>query len=160
MTDNQIDKLTTSEMSKLINRLRYARRKKRLLNPSRRGLVNNIDDIKEVVEKVNLFLEASLDDVKKRANVKGSKESHIVYTRNIMMYFCRNKTECSYAFIGLYFGNRDHSTVIHSCIEVENLMVSSKAYKELIDKIEASFVEASEEMDENLYALQELKNQL
>jgi len=42
--------------------------------------------------------------------------------RQVAMYLIKQTTNCSLAQIGLEFGNRDHSTVIHACQKIANDM--------------------------------------
>ena len=52
--------------------------------------------------------------------LKGKKKSAgIVKPRQISMYLCRELTEYSLTEIGQAFGDRDHSTVLHSCTKIE-----------------------------------------
>ena len=53
-------------------------------------------------------------------DLKGKKKSAgIVRPRQIAMYLCRELTEHSLTEIGQAFGDRDHSTVLHSCKLIE-----------------------------------------
>ena len=53
-------------------------------------------------------------------DLKGKKKSSgIVKPRQIAMYLCRELTEYSLTEIGQVFGDRDHSTVLHSCSKIE-----------------------------------------
>ena len=45
-----------------------------------------------------------------------------VNARHIAMFLCRELTSSSLVSIGIYFGKRDHSTVIHACKAVEEKM--------------------------------------
>jgi chromosomal replication initiator protein len=47
------------------------------------------------------------------------KSAGIVKPRQIAMYLCRELTEYSLNEIGQAFGDRDHTTVIHSCSKIE-----------------------------------------
>jgi len=53
-------------------------------------------------------------------DLKGKKRTtSIVRPRQISMYLCRELTEYSLTEIGEAFGNRDHTTVLHSCKVIE-----------------------------------------
>ena len=53
-------------------------------------------------------------------DLKGKKRTkNIVRPRQISMYLCRELTEYSLTEIGEAFGNRDHTTVLHSCKQIE-----------------------------------------
>jgi chromosomal replication initiator protein len=51
------------------------------------------------------------------------------------MYFAKKLTKHSLKAIGDYFGGRDHSTVIHSCQTVEDLMETDRRFKGFVDDI-------------------------
>ncbi len=45
----------------------------------------------------------------------GKRRTHnIAFARQVAMYLCRRLTTCSYPEIGMLFGGRDHTTVIHA----------------------------------------------
>jgi chromosomal replication initiator protein len=47
------------------------------------------------------------------------RQSHIVKARAMAMYLCRIVSEMPYQKIGEYFGNRDHTTAMHSIHKIE-----------------------------------------
>jgi chromosomal replication initiator protein len=51
-----------------------------------------------------------------------SRTQQIARARQIAMYLCRERTGLSLPKIGELFGNRDHSTVIHACRKIAELM--------------------------------------
>jgi len=51
------------------------------------------------------------------------------------MYLCKSLTDSSLKTIGLHFGGRDHSTVIHSINCTEELMESDSKYRENVEAI-------------------------
>jgi len=59
----------------------------------------------------------------------------VAIARQIAMYLCREYTSSSLTNIGLYFGKRDHSTVIHACRNIENKMNDDKELKNKIDNM-------------------------
>jgi chromosomal replication initiator protein len=63
------------------------------------------------------------------------KNQEIVIARQVAMYLCRTLTNSSLKLIGINFGNRDHSTVIHSCHQVQDMMKSSIDFKLQIDQL-------------------------
>ena len=48
----------------------------------------------------------------------GQRQHWIASKRQVAMYLARQVTDASLAQIGGYFGQRDHTTVIHSCRKV------------------------------------------
>ncbi|MCW8128974.1 MAG: chromosomal replication initiator protein DnaA [Planctomycetota bacterium] len=71
-----------------------------------------------------LSLDEILAAVVQRTNqsadeVRGSKRhASLVRTRHMAMYLCKQLTSFSLGEIGIYFGNRDHSTVLHAVRKV------------------------------------------
>lgn len=62
-----------------------------------------------------------------------TRKREVVMVRQIAMYLSKEMTRSSLKTIGLHFGGRDHSTVIHSCTIVEEEMVKDKSFKEVVD---------------------------
>ena len=72
--------------------------------------------------------------------LKGKKRSaNIAYPRMVAMYLCRALTDQSFPRIGLEFGGRDHSTVIHACDKIEEDLKNNGQLKEIINEIKSKF---------------------
>ena len=68
--------------------------------------------------------------------LKGKKRSaNIAYPRMVAMYLCRMLTDQSFPRIGLEFGGRDHSTVIHAVDKIEDDLKENGQLKEIINEI-------------------------
>lgn len=63
-----------------------------------------------------------------------SRKREFVESRQICMYLIHKYTKLSLRLIGLKFGGRDHSTVIHACQKVDDLMIE-KRFKYLLETI-------------------------
>ena len=88
---------------------------------------NSIQNIQKVVAD---FYNITIDDL------KGKKRSvNIAYPRQIGMYLSRMLTDETFPRIGLEFGGRDHSTVIHACDKIENDLKSNKKLELEINEI-------------------------
>lgn len=64
-----------------------------------------------------------------------TRKREIVQARQVAMYFSKQLTQHSLKTIGLHFGGRDHSTVIHSCQSVENQMETDRQFAEMLDEV-------------------------
>ncbi len=64
-----------------------------------------------------------------------TRKREVVQARQVAMYFSKQLTQHSLKTIGLHFGGRDHSTVIHSCQSVENQMETEPQFAEMLDEI-------------------------
>jgi chromosomal replication initiator protein len=63
------------------------------------------------------------------------KTQDLVIARQIAMYLCRKFTDTSLKSIGLKFGGRDHSTVIHAVNQVNEQYKRNYEYKCRVDDI-------------------------
>ena len=68
-----------------------------------------------------------------------SRKRNYVQVRQVSMYLAQKHTKLSAARIGMLIGNRDHSTVIHSCNTIEKRMKVDKSFLDEINSIENSF---------------------
>lgn len=64
-----------------------------------------------------------------------TRKREIVQARQITMYLAKLYTKTSLKTIGEHFGGFDHTTVIHSCSAVENLIESSTEFREQMDRL-------------------------
>ncbi|MCF8243266.1 MAG: chromosomal replication initiator protein DnaA [Melioribacteraceae bacterium] len=74
----------------------------------------------------------SVDENKVREK---NRKKEVVNARQIAMYLSKQLTKSSLKTIGLHFGGRDHSTVIHAFNTIENLVNKDPGLKENIDTI-------------------------
>ena len=64
-----------------------------------------------------------------------NRRKEIVLARQVAMYLSKLLTKSSLKTIGLHFGGRDHSTVIHSQTSIENLVAVDPKMKEMMDSL-------------------------
>lgn len=65
-----------------------------------------------------------------------NRKKEVALARQISMYFAKNVTNHSFKTIGLHFGGRDHSTVIHAIKTVDGLRKTDKKIREILVAIE------------------------
>ncbi len=65
-----------------------------------------------------------------------TRKRAVVQARQLSMYLAKNFTKNSLKVIGRHFGGRDHSTVIHSCQAVKDMMDTDKDFKESVAELE------------------------
>ena len=71
------------------------------------------------------------------SDLKSSKRSNdVTFPRQIAMYLCRNVAQMSMPQIGKDFGNRDHSTVMHSCSKIEKEMKTNSNTKLIVESVQ------------------------
>ncbi len=100
-----------------------------------RKIINiNIESItKTVCEYLNIAENKIRDKTRKK---------EVVYARQLSMFLSKEMTNSSLKTIGLHFGGRDHSTVVHACAVIENKKTQNSSLRTLIielkNKIELS----------------------
>ena len=112
----------------------------------------DFDLIKEVVkERVgsSFLSELSIESVVKKASeltrvkekdlVGKSRKAEIALARQLSMYLCRDVLGASLNKIGLFFGGRDHSTVIHALKVVEDKKQKDDNFCKKVEFIKKSF---------------------
>lgn len=65
-----------------------------------------------------------------------TRKQEIVEARQIAMYLAKKMTKSSLKSIGLHFGGRDHSTVIHAITSIENRLSTSSKHKKILKELE------------------------
>lgn len=65
-----------------------------------------------------------------------TRKRMIVQARQLSMFLAKNYTKNSLKVIGKHFGGRDHSTVIHSCQAVQNLIDTDQEFREAVADIQ------------------------
>ena len=90
--------------------------------------------IDDIVETVCNHFNVSASAVSSR-----SRKHEYVVARQVSMYLAQKYTKMTASRIGKLVGGRDHSTVIHSCTQVEQLMKTDRHFGEEIASIENSF---------------------
>lgn len=89
---------------------------------------NNVNKIQKVVAE---YFQISIEDLKSK-----KRNSNISFPRQIAMFLCRKFTDESFPKIGIEFGGKDHSTVMHSCEKIEREIKTNKDLADTIDKLE------------------------
>ena len=75
-----------------------------------------------------------------QANINSkSRKRDFVVARQVSMYLAQKYTKMPASRIGKLVGNRDHSTVIHSCSQIEKRIKVDKAFEDEVISIENSF---------------------
>jgi chromosomal replication initiator protein len=85
--------------------------------------------IVDIQNKVASYFHISISDLKGKKRMKS-----IVMPRQIAMYLAREMTSNSLPKIGKEFGGKDHTTVIHACDKIaEIIKLDSDLRKEISD---------------------------
>ncbi len=90
--------------------------------------------IDDILEKVCTHYNVTATAISSR-----SRKRDIVIARQVSMYMVQKYTKMPAGRIGKLVGNRDHSTVIHSCTKIEDRMKVDKGFNAEMVSIENSF---------------------
>ena len=90
--------------------------------------------IDDILEKVCQHYNVSQQHVFSK-----SRKRDYVQVRQVSMYLAQKYTKMPASRIGQLIGNRDHSTVIHSCNTIEQRLKVDKAFSAELNSIENSF---------------------
>jgi chromosomal replication initiator protein len=73
-----------------------------------------------------------------------SQRSTVVRARAVAMYLARSLTRQSLGQIGDYFGHRDHTTVLHGCRKVEQLIKTDPDVREAVGQLQQKWQTAQD----------------
>lgn len=97
-----------------------------------------IDDepltLDEIIDKVCSHFNVTVNAVNSR-----SRKQEIVLARQVSMYLAQKHTKMPASRIGKLVGGRDHSTVLHSCSQIERRLQVDKGFTAELSTIENSF---------------------
>jgi chromosomal replication initiator protein len=91
--------------------------------PSSRQLT--IDDIKQ---EVAAYYNQKVDLLSAK-----TRKHEVVLARQMSMYLAKNLTQMSLKSIGMHFGGRDHTTVLHSCQQIMNYIDTDKKIRQDVE---------------------------
>lgn len=95
------------------------------LSSDKKGL-----SIAKIQNKVAKYYHVSVQDIKGKKRVKT-----IVVPRQIAMYLSRELTDRSLPQIGMEFGGKDHTTVMHSCDKISELIIKDEDLKHDVNEL-------------------------
>lgn len=95
-----------------------------------------VNSIGKIINIVSQYFKLTPDDLKGK---KRSKD--IANARMIAMYLCRILTDETYPRIGLEFGGRDHSTVIHAYEKINEDIKSNGELEKMISELKLKMSE-------------------
>jgi chromosomal replication initiator protein len=87
--------------------------------------------IETIQKMVCDFFDVSYDKL-----LQKTRKREIVQARQITMYLAKIFTKNSLKTIGEHFGGRDHTTVIHSCQTVKDLMDTDNLFRESVIELQ------------------------
>lgn len=99
-----------------------------------KGHLNSYNYMKSNIQKIQSvvadYYKINIEDMrsKKRSN-------DIAFPRQIAMYLSRLLTDESFPRIGIEFGGKDHSTIIHACEKIEKEIKTDSGLNEIINTL-------------------------
>lgn len=70
--------------------------------------------------------------------ISRGRTMEVAQARQIAMYLCRELVGTSLGDIGLHFGGRDHSTVIHACRNIEKKMATDSTFNIKVQSVKST----------------------
>jgi chromosomal replication initiator protein len=70
------------------------------------------------------YYEISMEDL-----LGKSREQRLAFPRQIAMYLLRHEAKCSFPAIGDHIGGRDHTTAMHACTKIADLLQNDEQLK-------------------------------
>lgn len=86
--------------------------------------------IENITKAVCVYLKVDENKIRDK-----TRKKEIVLARQLAMYLSKEMTKSSLKSIGLHFGGRDHSTVIHACNSMIDMKKSDTSMRDLIDTV-------------------------
>lgn len=87
--------------------------------------------IEKIISHICKYYSLQTDDL-----IGKKRPKNIALPRQIAMYLCRRMTDASLPKIGLSFGGRDHTTVIHAYEKIEKMRKEDRSFDSLMEQFE------------------------
>ena len=88
------------------------------------------NDVRRIQKVVSEHFKISIEDLKSK-----KRNADLAFPRQIAMYLCRKLTEESFPKIGIEFGGKDHSTVMHAVEKIEKEIKNNPELSNTLDKL-------------------------
>ncbi len=104
--------------------------------PEIRSIIqNNIRPTKNITPKDVVDIVADYYGLNPTIIYEKTRKKEVVKPRQIIMYLLREDAGISYPTIGEQMGGRDHTTVIHSCDRVKNMLEDDHVLQQEVEQI-------------------------
>lgn len=80
---------------------------------------------KRLIEIVTQYYDIVMEDI-----LGKSREKRLAYPRQIAMFLLREDGKCSYPAIGAHMGDRDHTTAMHACGKISDMIKKDEQLKQ------------------------------
>lgn len=107
--------------------------------PLAKKIVKEISTNREVTVSIDYITKVVCDYFKVEENKvrEKNRRKEVVIARQLAMFLSKQMTKSSLKTIGLHFGGRDHSTVIHAYNTIEEMISNDISMKETIEAIKS-----------------------
>lgn len=99
-----------------------------------KGHLNSYGYVKNNIQKIQKIVaeeyQINVDDMKSK-----KRTNNIAFPRQIAMYLSRVMTDESLTRIGVEFGGKDHTTIMHACDKIGNEIKKDSKLEQVINKI-------------------------
>jgi len=79
---------------------------------------------------VSKYYNVSIEDLKSK-----KRNANIAHARQLCMYLTRILTDAAYTKIGIEYGGKDHTTVMHSIEKIEKEIKNDENFKQVVEKL-------------------------
>jgi len=86
--------------------------------------------IEDTLQKVSERFQIKIADIKSKRRTK-----NLIYPRQIAMYLARELTHMSFPEIGRHFGDKDHTTIMYACKQIEKELESNFNLRTTIESL-------------------------
>ena len=127
------------ELESALNKvLAFAKIEKRQINmqcveEALKDIINN--EMKEVTPRLIINIVAEHYNINPNDIASNRRSQEFVQPRQVVMYLCRQLTDCPYNEIAKLVGKKDHSTVIHGQRKIKNDLLVNEDLKNKVNKI-------------------------
>ncbi len=80
---------------------------------------------RRLLEIVTAYFDLTLDEL-----LSKNREQRLAFPRQIAMYLLRSEAKCSFPAIGEHVGGRDHTTAMHACSKISELLKADEQLKQ------------------------------
>jgi chromosomal replication initiator protein len=80
-----------------------------------------------IADRVAAYYDLHLREIR-----TGSRMREVLFPRQMAMYLMRTETDAPFSSIAAYFGKRDHTTAMHSCRKIEDLVETNGRVRETV----------------------------
>lgn len=91
--------------------------------------------IKQVTADMIIDIVAAYYNINKKDIISPKRSKNIVEPRQVAMYLCRDVLNMPFKKIGDSFGGRDHTTVMHACTKIEELIETDRNIEDDVNNI-------------------------